>query len=70
MIPFGSMRSSAAVLTRAAKSIGSKVMDEDELELDLASVTREEREERFSSALRDVYADLDGDVLSLDDDDS
>jgi hypothetical protein len=66
--PFGSLRSSAAVLTRAAKSLGSKVMDEDELELDLASVTREEREERFSSALRDVYDDLDGDVLSLDDD--
>lgn len=68
MTPFGSLRSSAAVLTRAAKSIGSKVMDEDELELDVTSVTREEREERFSSALRDVYGDLDGEVLSLDDD--
>lgn len=68
MIPFASLRSSAAVLTSAAKCLGSKEMDEDELELDLASaVTREEREERFSSALRDVYDDLDGDVLSLDD---
>jgi hypothetical protein len=59
----------AATLTSRLECLGSKTMDEDELELDLAAaVTREEREERFSSALRDVYDDLGGDVLSLDDD--
>lgn len=56
-----------APLTSATARLGSKVMDEDEL-LELEA-SREERAARFGDALRSVYEDLDGDVLSLDDDD-
>ncbi len=58
--PFGTPR---ALLTSARRRLGSMLMDED-LELGL---TREEQRERTSDALRAVYDDLDGDVLSLDD---
>lgn len=40
---------------------------DDDLELEGSVVPREERVERFSDALRSIYDDLDGDVLSLDD---
>jgi hypothetical protein len=61
--PFGSY---SGLLTEATRRLGSKVMDDD-LELEGSVVPREERVERFSDALRSVYDDLDGDVLSLDD---
>lgn len=63
VVPFGSY---SGLLTQATRRLGSKVMDDD-LELEGSVVPREERVERFSDALRSVYDDLDGDVLSLDD---
>lgn len=53
-------------LTQATRRLRSMTMDDD-LELEGSVVPREERVERFSDALRSIYDDLDGDVLSLDD---
>jgi hypothetical protein len=56
----------SAPLTSLTARLGSKGMDEDEL-LELEA-SREERAARFGDALRSVYEELDGEVLSLDDD--
>lgn len=48
-------------LTRGARALGSKVMDDEDLDLEAGDP------ERVSDALRAAWDDLDGDVLSLDD---
>ncbi|MCO5167157.1 MAG: hypothetical protein M9894_12465 [Planctomycetes bacterium] len=51
----------SARLTPAARGVGSKVMDDEDLDLEAGDP------ERVTDALRAAWDDLDGDVLSLDD---